>query len=335
MTEKKGLGAFVTLGVFLLLAWGLVRAATSRYQSQRDAVLAQCRAEQSRLGLDRKALFAKYPTPEQMLCQMSRVVPGGTAEVVAKGKFLPGTKFVFENDKVEVIKEALRGTEYRATIKVMQSPGPDYATLQALQPVTCRGVYCQYAVYIGGQYEWNFTADNGWRINLKPLREDLSKEAPQIYYCTEFYRSGEVRPFEVHEAQFGFNGHESYVANIREEGCGAASSTEDTQAEMKRLQEKMMNPAKLSEKEYQQVMERYQQLLMRSMQEQQAKLAKLQDPKYVQEMEKRRKEFGCRVMNFWFKADALEGNILCGEKVGKSGSLGRLELKGTMKLAGP
>jgi hypothetical protein len=49
-------------------------------------------------------------------------------------------------------------------------------------------------------------------------------------------------------------------------------------------------------------------------------------------MAEKQAEFGCRNLSFELKGGALEGDMVCGEKIG---SRGQLRLHGTTKFVGP
>ena len=74
------------------LAFG--RAASSKFQEKTKAIYAQCRADLQKLGITRDAAKVKYFTPEIGMVTAACLPPGGTGQVVIKGKFAPGTKFV-------------------------------------------------------------------------------------------------------------------------------------------------------------------------------------------------------------------------------------------------
>lgn len=347
MSNTK-LRSILALAIVSLLLWGIARAATSRYQAlamlatalttqkevagaassryqdRKKAIREECAAERKRLGLDQKTLREKYPTPEEMLCRITRVVPGGTAEVVVKGKFLPGTKFLFDNDKIEVVKEAATASEYRASIKVATSLGLDTASVNAFQPVRCRTVSC-LAVYIGGKYEWDFTADNGWRIKLRTIKENLMEGGATTVARAEFYRGAEPKPFEVRDASLRVE-ENVYYGNMRESEADQPSA----QAELAKLGEKMAD-MNLSEKERERLLAQEKKLIAKMIQENKKMMA----PGYAQELQKKQQEFGCDAINFWPKGDGVEGNIDCGAKVGNPDDRGRLKLNGTMKYLGP
>lgn len=116
--------------VAVLMIFGIARAANSHYMEKRSAFYESLDGERKRLGLtDRVRLKAQYPTPEISLCHAAHVAPGGTANVLVKGKFSLGSKFLFENDNVEVVNEHATATEYSATVKVPATAGPEYSPL--------------------------------------------------------------------------------------------------------------------------------------------------------------------------------------------------------------
>ena len=344
--SKKTIGSFVALGITSLLLWGTVRAATGRYGQESKAIYAQCQAEQGRLGLTRdklgdkywKTLLAKYPTPEITLCPLVRVLPGGTGEVVVQGKFASGTKFLLNNDAVEVVKESVTPSEYRASLKVPAGAGPGVAAIEAVAPVSCADSRCR-VVYVGGKYEWDFTANNGWRITLTMLEEGnpgRSGKLSEATYRAEFYRGTEPKPFEVRLVQLppaAPDEHElgaaaSYGGSIGE-SVAAAAEARAIQAEQEKLTAKLFDP-KLSDQEEKRVKARRQEIADQEL----AKLRLLVDPKYQEARRKEQQEFGCTVISFSLKAGAVvKGRMQCGEKAG--GSRGSLELKGTMKYLGP
>lgn len=336
---KKNFGTFVALTVALLLLWGIVRAATSRYEEQKKGVEAQCVAEQKRLGLTREALgvkyqktlYEKYPTPEIALCRLVRLVPGGSAEFALKGTFAPGTKFLLDHDSVQVLNPTATATDYRATFKVPAGAGPGVAFIEAVTPVSCAYNRCR-ALYIGGKYEWDFTAASGWRVKLKMGKEEegSGEQELRIVYSGEFYLEGQTTPFQVREVSVSAgsrgeeeggeeeegekSGYEGYSGRIGEPKSEAA-------AEMQQLQMKMMDP-NLSEEEREEVMEKYQALM--------GKLV-AGDPG---QRRKWKQEMGCESMSFKLTTGGnVEGELSgCNENVVPRG---RVKFKGTMKYLGP
>ncbi len=265
---KKSVTSFVVVSVALLLLWGILTtgaqikkkdateegekpepAPASRYEERLRAIRTELANERARLGLDREALAEKYPTPEITLCPITRVVPGGSAELVTRGNFSPGTKFLIgdDRDNMEVVKEAITPTGYRATVKAAPDAPPGMVGLEAfaLSGITSG---CT-AVYIGGKYEWDFSADNGWRIKLKMLNEGFTaKQEAQIkpVYCAEFYRGDETKPFEARGVEVSYDGR-TYHGDIQGYDCDTADRwakvkerREQRMAEMQRQQEQQM-----------------------------------------------------------------------------------------------
>ena len=332
----------------VLLLWGVLRAATTNYAQRQQEVFKQCGLERERLGLSDTALRQKYPTPEIGFCKAIKVAPGGTGEVVVKGNFLPGTRFLFDNEKIQVVKEGLVGSDYHATIKVAQSSLPDYATVYSYQPVRCMTTSCP-AVSITGKFAWDLTADNGWHIKLEPVDQPGGPtDRIASTYRAEFYRPGEAKPFEVRSVDLSC--HEDECHGVVGEGTQDAAlkqkavqgmmnrspaeqqqsqaAVKQAQAEMAQVQQQMQNFTKLSPDE--------QKALMARLQAASKKMADAMTPKATaeaqQEMEKNKQEFGCAGMSLSPKGAGLQGTMACGEKVGQRG---QLKLTGNVKYLGP
>lgn len=350
---KPTKGEIVAGVIILMLAAGVMRAVSGSLQERRAAVLAACSSELKSAGLSASEARQKYPTPEITFCRAARVAPGGVGEVVLRGTLRQGTKFLFDSDKVEVVKEALNAqpgqkeSEYHATIKAGESALPDRINIEAFEPLLCRGT-ARLAVCIGGKYEWDFTADNGWKIQLRQLSEaECSESQSASLYHAEFFRAAEPKPFEVRDIRVGCE--QGRCSGDFEEGAGAAAEQQklltalqnvspeekaqsdkrvkELQAQMAELQKKMRNFASLSKQE--------QDDLVAKMTEIGKEMAQAMTPKGVaaaqQEIAEKQAEFGCRAINFGLKGGALQGNMACGEKVGKEG---QLQLQGTTKFVG-
>ena len=100
----------VYAGTLVVAAMTLSRAAQFRFQEKEQAFRQVCKDQLQKLGITRDAAKAKYPTPEiHLVSGGGCLVPGATGEVVAKGKFVPDTKFLFTNDNLEIVKETRAG----------------------------------------------------------------------------------------------------------------------------------------------------------------------------------------------------------------------------------
>jgi len=308
----------LAVAVVAALTFGVARSATNRYKERLQAIEATAQSERKRLGLTDKPkdLVAKYPTPEIQLCRLVTVLPGSTAEVVIKGKFAPGTKFLFENDIFGVVKETVTAGEYRATISAPRNSGPTYAYLHAFSPVSHGEVSC-LAVLVGGKYQWEFTADNGWRIRLSPVSQKTSPDAktlPEQFYRADFFRGAEAKAFITLDAKLNMveaPPEDRYLAHL------SVQQPKDM-AELEKLQQRMQDMSKLSPQEMEQLMERMGQLA-----------EKMADPNQgimagVQEMT----EMGCGEIRFRVQPDGVKGELACSGR-------GPVPVKGTMKFLGP
>jgi len=327
--KNRKLAAWGISGLALVCLLGVARAGTSRFVERRKALLAQLEAERKRLGLtDRVALFAKYPTPEIQLCRAVRLAPGSEADVVIGGKFATGTKVLFENDAIEALTEAVTPTGYRARIRVRPGVGPTVASAHLFAPVSGGHAQC-LAVYVGGKYEWEFTAQNGWRIKLLLLDEKFqpgSSSPPNPEYRVEFYRGAETKPFETRTVGLSISSapwDDTYTGSLSEQDAGAVNA----QAQMERIAKQFQDP-KLTDQQRDKLMKEMERLTEAMVKQQQAAIAQMQSPGYAQEIERKRAEFGCQYIQFKVKPEGINGDMTCGQKVGT------LTLKGTMKFLG-
>ena len=345
----KRISWFTFLSVAIaLLGWGMVRASSNKYADQRQSIYNRCGQERERLHLSDTELRQKYPTPEISLIRAVKVAPGGIAEVVVKGNFQPGTTFLFDNDRVQVVKEALTGSEYHATIKVSSNPLPDYANVYSFQPVRCLTTSA-LAIRIDGKFEWDLNADNGWRIKLESIPDPSAQpDRTASLYRGEFYRPGEAKPFQVRNVDLGCREDECHgvVGEGTEDAALKQKATQaymnrsgpdqqQSQTRVKQLQDEMAQlTAKM--KDYAKLSPSEQKTLMARMQEISNEMKDAMTPKAVaeaqQQIEKNQQEFGCAGMSLMLRNGALTGTVACGQNVGKQG---RLSLTGNVKYLGP
>ncbi|MEW5978564.1 MAG: hypothetical protein AB1898_22435 [Acidobacteriota bacterium] len=334
------------LCVAFLVAWGVSRAANSRYDSLVEQLSQKAAAEQQKLGLPinthRKQLFDQYPSPEIQLAALVKVTPGGTADIAASGKFAQGTQFLFDSDDVEVVKQTARtstrrtrlyGTAllpagaaatntYRATIRVSPDARFGFVRLHAYAPVSM-GHQQIPALFVGAKNDWELSASNGWRVSLKMqgdgFKVDGDKSA-EGSYSAEFFRAGETKPFEKMVGRLSMQSYQS----IQNYTFTLAESASPDEVEVRELTMKMSDPAfleKMSEAEQEKLMNRMQELQMKMMENVQALMA---DPAAAT---RKQAEFGCTNIFVQMTGAAAKGYLNCGEKVG------RLEVGGKMTLA--
>lgn len=313
--------------VFVLLlsviAAGLVRASLDGFDAKRRAIVTACQEERKRLGISNDDLPSKYPTPEISLVTTACIPVGGTGQLIVKGKFLPGTKFLLHSDQLEVVKESVTATEYRATIKAPAGLGPEVADISAYSPVSCASAHAQKAAVVSGKWEWDLQSSNGWRIKARPGVDTRCNSRGQgaLQYTVEFYRGAETTPFQKRPGELFFSPWDQhpYQLRVEEEKPGG-----DFQAQMQAISQKLMNPnTSMAEREK----------AMAEMQELQKKvMAKMSDMAAVQneqkQFEQKKKEFGCEVLELQIGAGSqVQGLMRCGELVGR-----RIQVNGTVKV---
>ncbi len=95
--------------IALVLVLSVGRAATGRYAEQSKQIMNAAEAERKRLGLSNEQASDKYPTPYMQLERVTATA-GSTIDIVVKGNFQQGTKFLLDNDhdRVQLISESLQ-----------------------------------------------------------------------------------------------------------------------------------------------------------------------------------------------------------------------------------
>src|SRR5262245_22371397 len=123
---------FVAVVIALGLAGGLVRAGQGGFQQQIENMQSQWQAEQKSKGLtDRAKLFEEYPTPGLMLdAKPNPVQPGTGGGFTMRGKFLPGTTFLVENEGV-TMTGGLSGGAYTGKLTTEPTRFPEFIRVWA------------------------------------------------------------------------------------------------------------------------------------------------------------------------------------------------------------
>lgn len=305
--------SMLVLVLFVIVA-GLVRASLDGFNAKREAIVSACQAERNRLGIKSdNLLYSKYPTPEITLITTACIPAGGSGELVVKGKFVPGSKALLQSDLLEVVKEALTATEYRATIKAPAGIGPEIADLWVFSPVSAASARGEKAAVVTGKFEWELQSANGWRIKAHPGLDTRCKprERGSIAYTVEFFKGAETVPFQKREAELFFSPYSRnpYSLRVAQERAGA-----DFETQMQALTKKMTDPS-LSDAEQEKVMAQFQEL-SEKMSAKFTDMAAMQ--KEAAQIEQRRKEFGCETLEFRIEAGSqVKGEMQCGQLVGR------------------
>lgn len=305
------------IGVLALAGFGLIRAAQYRFQQKERDLREQASAELKKLGVTYAAAKAKQFTPEIQMVSAACLQPGGVGEVVIRGKFVPGSHFIFQNDNIEVVKESLAAGVYRATVKAAPGVGPQTAGVLVMSPLTGMSVTHQRAAVIGGNFEFRLQAANGWKVVAKPVAGPACGErgSDGMAYEALFYRNNEPNPFEKRGAALHFSLWDTtpYRFTISQDDAKLASA----QQNMQTIAQKMQDP-NLSDGQREA-------LVQQMMAMQQQMVGQMQDPNFVRNLQAKKLEFGCERMELKVDAGAATGNLSCSEKVGRS-----IALTGTM-----
>ena len=317
----------VICGVIALFGFGLCRSAEFRYQEKIKTIRGANEAARQKLGLPMAQLKAKYPTPEIGMVSSGCLLPGETTEVVVRGKFAPDTKFVFETDNLEVVKESQAGNEYRATVKAAQGIGPMSAALSVITPVSGIMTRQSDVVTVGGRYEFALEAKNGWKINA--VSDAATKcgvtKMSDASYDVKFFKPGQAQPFETRDAKLSYDqwSLSNYMFRVNDAG----PTGDDPTAKLTALMKQMSNPNLTSDQRNKLMQE-----LPKLQEQMQAQMKQMQSPgamqAYVAAEEKKKKEFGCGYIDLSVKGGSATGRMRCGANVGT------VEVSGAMKLLG-
>jgi FKBP-type peptidyl-prolyl cis-trans isomerase len=313
--------------VLLLAVLGIARASLDKYEAKRQAIYEEAKAQQQRLGITNRATLAsQYPTPEITLGNVTCVAPGATVQLVVKGKFQPGTKFLLKSEHLEPVNETVTPTEYRAAVNVPATGiGPEEADLEAYTPVSGARQGVTRAVIVTGRFEWDMNVSNGWRV-IARLVEDTRCGRPdgngQMKYSMEFYKGAETTPFEKRTATLYYSSYnrQPYRFSIDED-----TATTSSQNEMEELAKKIQG-GNLTSAQMEKLMARMEELQKKMM----AEMTKRADPAYQKQLEEKKAQFGCRTIELQvLPENHLEGRMSCSEKVGSD-----LKITGTLKYLG-
>jgi hypothetical protein len=308
----------------VLIAWGVSRAMASKYSQKRQEILAACKAERDKLGpAEQKALQSKCATPEISLVSAPTLMPGQTANVTITGKFPAGTRFLFESDCIDVVTESVAPNTYRATIKVSLECGPQHVSASAFTPVCCKSAWKESALKIGGNFAWEMSAANGWRIKGTAIPPDPAvRQTEDLSYMLEFYRGNETAPFTKRRATL--TGSVTTPPEYRFSISDQDEAESNPMVEMQKIVAQFSNP-NLTDAERDKIMKKMEELTATVTKE----ASKMSDPNYIKQLQAKQDQFGCSSINVTSQNGTLDGNLRCSQKVGSS-----IKITGSMKFLG-
>jgi len=308
----------------------IVKAATlaDRYQAEMQRLRREWQAAQQAEGLvgsaQRKALYAKYPTPELTLGTVVQVAPGGSAPLTVTGTFSPQTTFLVPNDQLTLEAPTVAAGRFSATVKAAPDAVPAFVRVLAYTPVS--GAWRDVpAVLVGTPPSFALTASNGWTIALVPQAPAFKVEGSgaSVAYKAEFRKPGESAPFEVAMGTVTLDAQHSPTTEWSFSLASAESGS--AMAEMQEIQAQMSDPQafmRMSDAQREALMARLEKVTERLGQEAQAAL---NDPSVMQ---RKQDAFGCQHLTLVLASPTVSGTVSCGKDVG------RLTLTGTRAAAG-
>jgi hypothetical protein len=322
--------ALRTLGVstvICLLAAGLVRAAAGHDVAARIDAVAALSATGYALGV---AVPTADPTPTIAIEKPATLVPGGTAELIATQVTPAGATLRFRNPSLTIVKQSITGTTAHLTLSASATSLPGQSYLEVITPSGKRNG--ARAAYVGGKWQIDATAANGWRVRLTPA--DALSDPATLHFKAEFFKTDAAAPFQTLDASLGLpeDPRSSYSISLSESAAGNDCAKD--QARMGDLATKMAGASTEAEQnrisaELETLQERMTKCMETQMAAMQEQMTKMQDPAYQKELQAKQDDFGCHGLYFTATdGGAIEGTLGCGKNVGQP------KITGTMKYVG-
>ncbi len=312
--------------VICLLGAGLLRASAGHDAAARMEAIDALSATAEGLGL---AVPVDDPTPTIAIEKPAALVPGGTAELIATRVTPASATLRLRNPAVTIVKQSLSGTTARLTLSAAATALPGQSYLEVITPGGKRTG--ARAAYIGGKWQIDATAANGWRVRLTPANAFTDPET--LHFKAEFFKADGAAPFETFDGSLTLpeGPNPSYSVSLSEPS--AANDCVGDQARMGELAQKMLNASETAQNRLSAELDKLQERLGKCMETQMAamqeQVTKMQDPAYQKALQAKQDEFGCHGLYFTAaEGGAIEGTIGCGK------NLGQLKITGTMKYLG-
>jgi hypothetical protein len=118
-----------------------------------------------KLDADRKALYAKYPTPELKIASVKDVRLGGEETIQATGRFQAGS-LVVPCHGVELLSHKLADTHLEARVRVTVDARPGPCELRVYAPVSAQSTG-RPALNVVGLYAWELALSNGMKARMR------------------------------------------------------------------------------------------------------------------------------------------------------------------------
>lgn len=235
MNRSRFLVATLALGG--LVGAAQVRSTADEQQQRLKEFLEKAQAARVEQKLDnsRKALVAKYPTPEIAFSKPVEARGGSEVTVFVTGQFVPGSLVVVPCEGVEVLSTKVTPQRAEARVRVLPDALPYECDLQVVTPVS--GISATTPVlHIQGSYEWELKLSNGMTTRWKTsMGEDGYTLAGQSEWSNKGKPLG-TRAVVVRNEGDGL----SAAVELTEEESGEASAAyEASSADMEAMGKQM------------------------------------------------------------------------------------------------
>jgi hypothetical protein len=176
MNRSRFLAAALALAG--LLGAAEVRSASNDQQSRLKAFQdkAQKERQAQKLDKDRKALFARYPTPELTLVtaaggsapsgELPSVSVGSETNITVTGRFVPGSLPSVECQGTEVLAEKVTESRAELKVKVTAAAPAGQCDVRIISPVSLASAR-RPAFRVIGNYQWELSLANGMKARMK------------------------------------------------------------------------------------------------------------------------------------------------------------------------
>jgi len=176
MNRSRFLAASLALAG--LLGAAEVRSASNDQQSRLKAFQEKAQKERQaqKLDKDKKALFAKYPTPELTLVtagsgnaagkDLPSVSVGSETNITVTGRFVPGSLPSVECQGTEVLSEKVTESRAELKVKVTSAAPAGQCDVRIISPVSLASAR-RPAFRVIGNYQWELTLANGLKARMK------------------------------------------------------------------------------------------------------------------------------------------------------------------------
>jgi hypothetical protein len=141
----------------------LAASAQPFYQRAQEFSLEQ-QQRAAKLGLSRKELKKRYPTPEVHLAKAVKAMPGETVQIDARGRIVEGSLIGFTCPDLEVLSIRSGAAGLHARVKVPRQPQQRACFLEVISPVSMLGITVR-ALEIEATYEWRLRLSNGIQVD--------------------------------------------------------------------------------------------------------------------------------------------------------------------------